>query len=62
MIEDEHHAIFDCTAYDTIREEFKDLLLENPTVNDILNPTTKEMATEVGKYLKQIEDRREQLL
>ena len=56
VIEDEHHAIFQCAAYRTIREEFKNLLQENPTVNKILNTTTKEMAEKVGKYLKLIEN------
>ena len=62
VIEDEHHAIFQCTAYDTIREEFKNLLQENPTVKKILNPTNKEMAEKVGKYLKLIENRRKELI
>ena len=62
VVEDEHHAIFDCSAYNTIREQFKDLLEENTTVKDFLNPTTKETATEVGKYLKLLEERRKELL
>ena len=62
IVEDEHHAIFVCSAYNTIREQFKNILEEHPTVKDFLNPTTKETATEVGKYLKLIEDRRKELL
>ena len=62
VVEDEQHAIFDCSAYDSIREQFEDLLEEHPTVNNFLNPTTKETATEVGKYLKLLEERRKELL
>ena len=62
VVEDEHHAIFDCAAYVSIREQFEDLLEEHPTVNSFLNPTTKETATEVGKYLKLLEERRKELL
>ena len=62
VVEDEHHAIFQCRAYDNIREEYKDLLQENPTVKKVLNPTNKEMAEKVGKYLKLIENRRKELI
>ena len=61
-IEDEHHALFDCSAYESIREQYSVLLQENPTVNDILNPRNKEMATSVGTYLKLIERERKSLL
>ena len=61
-MEDEHHAIFDCKAYDFIRNDFRELLDENPTVKQILNPGSKEMAEDVGKLLKHIEDTRKSLL
>ena len=62
VVEDEHHAIFDCKAYDFIRNDFRELLDENPTVKQILNPGSKEMAEDVGKLLKHIEDTRKSLL
>ena len=62
VLEDEHHAIFDCTAYVSIREQYQDLLQDNPSVNEILNPKSKEMATSVGTYLKLIEAERKSLL
>ena len=61
-IEDEHHALFDCRAYESIRAQFKDLLRENPTVNKMLNPRDKEMAMSVGKYLNLIEKERKSLV
>ena len=62
VVEDEHHAIFDCKAYDTIRTEYQDMLREFPTVKDILNPKTKEMANDVGRFLKLIEAERKLLI
>ena len=62
VLEDEHHAIFDCSAYVSIREQYEDLLRDNPSVNEILNPKSKEMATSVGTYLKLIEAERKSLL
>ena len=62
VIEDQHHAIFDCKAYDTIRTEYQDMLREFPTVKDILNPKTKEMANDVGRFLKLIEAERKLLI
>ena len=62
VLEDEHHAIFDCTAYVSIREQYQDLLQDNPSVNEILNPKSKEMTTSVGTYLKLIEAERKSLL
>ena len=58
VLEDEEHVIFNCRAYGSIREQFTDLLRENPTTRDILNPQRKEDAEKVGLMLKLIEDRR----
>ena len=57
VTEDEQHAIYHCKAYDSIRNEYKELLEENPTLK-FLNPKDKEMANRVGNYLKLIEDER----
>ena len=58
VIEDEEHVIFNCRGYNTIRSQFTNLLEENTTIHDILNPTSKEMAEEVGLFLKLIEEQR----
>ena len=62
VVEDEHHAIFDCKAYDYIRNDYRKMLSENPTVKKILNPGNKELAEDVGRFLKHIEDERKSLL
>ena len=62
IVEDEHHAIFICKAYTRIRNNYKNLLEENPSVNQMLNPKSKEMAINVGMFLKLIEAERESLL
>ena len=58
VVEDEQHVFFSCRAYNSIRTQFTTLLAENPTPRDLLNPTSKEMAEEVGLFLKLIEDQR----
>ena len=55
------HAIFVCRAYCTIRNNYKKMLEENPSVKLILNPKKTEMANNVGMYLKLIEDERKSL-
>ena len=62
IMEDEEHAIFNCRAYDTIRDSFRDLLQQYPTVKQILNPKDKETAEKVGSLLKLIEAERKSLL
>ena len=61
-IEDEHHVIFNCRAYDSIRTQFIDLLKANTTIQQILNPRNKNTAEQIGKFLKMIEDERKLLL
>ena len=58
VLEDEEHVIFNCRAYDSIRTQFADLLEENVTVRDILNPQRKDDAAKVGLMLKLIEEKR----
>jgi hypothetical protein len=62
IVEDEHHVIFNCRAYDNIRNGYRGLLVENPSVKQILNPRSKEMAESVGLFLKHIEDERKSLI
>ena len=61
VVEDEEHVIFNCRAYNTIREQFATLLEENPTTRDFLNPRNKEMAEKVGLFLKLVEEQRKDI-
>ena len=61
VLEDEDHVIFSCRAYESIRTQFTNLLEENPTVRDILNPQNKETAEKVGLLLKLIEEQRDDI-
>ena len=58
VVEDEPHILFRCSAYNSIRTQFIVLLEQNSTIHDLLNPTSREMAEEVGLFLKLIEDQR----
>ena len=62
VVEDEHHAIYLCRAYNTIRTDYRELLEIYPTVKQILNPQSKEMAEKVGMLLKLIEGERKSLI
>ena len=61
IIEDEHHVIFECRAYNNVRSQFSDILEENTTIQMILNPRGKEMAEKVGLMLKLIEKQRDDI-
>ena len=62
VMESEEHAIYTCTAYDTIRKDYDKLLIENPSLAMFLNPTDVNMVIDVGTFLKLIEERRKSLL
>ena len=62
VIEDEHHAIFDCKAYNHIRDDYRTMLEDHPSIQHILNPKSEETATQVGMFLKLIEAERYSLL
>ena len=62
VIEDEQHVIYHCQAYNTIRNDYRDLLEKCPTVKEILNPQNRETAEEVGMLLKLIEKKRHSLI
>ena len=62
VLEDEQHAIYDCRAYNTIRDDFRDILEQYPTVKQFLNPQDKETAEKVGMMLKLIEEERKLLI
>ena len=61
VIEDETHAIFNCRAYNTIRNNLGDLLQRFSTTKQILNPPDKETAEKVGLFLKLIEAERKSM-
>ena len=61
-VEDEAHVVYVCPAYETQRERFRTLLTENHTIEMFLNPKDKDTAMNVGKYLKVIEDIRNEIL
>ena len=61
VVEDEEHVLFVCRVYSSIRTQFHTLLQKHTTTRDLLNPTNKEAAEEVGLYLKLIEERREEI-
>ena len=62
VLEDEEHALFYCDAYEEIRRDNRELLQENQSLNDLLNPKDKETAHSVGCYLKQIEQKRKTMV
>ena len=62
VLEDEEHALFHCDAYEEIRQDNRELLRENQSLNDLLNPKDKETAHALGCYLKQIEQRRKSMI
>ena len=59
-VEDEHHALFVCTAHYNIRLKFKDRI-KWTSVADLLNPSTEDELNVVGEYLKEIEKNMEVL-
>lgn len=54
-LEDEHHALFACSAHIFIREHYHDILSRYTTVQSILHPTTTTDANTIGKYILDIE-------
>ena len=58
VLEDEYHVLFVCVRYADIRRSFIQLINKNPTVRDMLHPSAPEVANEVGRYLKLIEEAR----
>ena len=61
VVEDEHHAIYDCTAHNFIRPEYEDLLSTNNTVAKMLNPQSHQVVKLVAGYLRKIEQNMEDL-
>ena len=61
MLEDEHHALFICTAHTFIRARYTELLSTYATVPSILHPKTVEDANTIGNYIRDIEKNMDQL-
>ena len=62
VLEDEKHAIYICAAYNSIRVKNRNLLMENPSLQQFLNPRDKFTAIKVGNFLKTLEETRKNLL
>ena len=61
VLEDEHHALFICTAHTFIRARYTELLSTYATVPSILHPKTVEDANTIGNYIRDIEKNMDQL-
>jgi hypothetical protein len=61
VLEDEHHAIFVCPRYDTIRRKHATLIQEYARVEDIFNPGNVSDATRLGNMLLEVEQKRKDL-
>ena len=61
VIEDEHHAIFDCTAHNFIRTDYEEHININNTVAKMLNPQSHQEVKRVAEYLRKIEKNMEEL-
>ena len=55
-LEDEHHALFICPQYDTIRLTFRDYLSTYDTVKKVLNPNHQSIA-ETATLLHKIDEK-----
>ena len=60
-MEDEHHALFVCTAHTFIRARYSELLSTHTSVSSILHPDTIEDANTIGNYIRDIERNMETL-
>ena len=57
VIEDEIHAIYTCSAHNTIRETYKHIVnLNDQNIQQLLNPTNVTDAINVASFLEEIEN------
>ena len=62
VIEDERHAIYDCSVHRIIREKYKNILkLEDANLQRLLNPTSINEAINLGKFLNEIDENLKEL-
>ena len=61
VLEDEHHALFICSAHIFIRARYTELLSTYATVPSILHPKTVDDANTIGNYIRDIEKNMDQL-
>ena len=55
VVEDESHALFDCRAHASIRDNYRELLNEYPSTAEILNPKKEIDIIRISKYIREIE-------
>ena len=60
-LEDENHAIFECSAHRIIRMNYVQIITTLPTVRMFLNPETIDLMKDVAKFLGKIEENMEKL-
>ena len=60
-VEDEHHVVYHCPLYRSIRLKHQNLLISLKTIPELLNPTNIADANEVGDLLLSINDIRSKL-
>ena len=60
-LEDEAHAIYICSLYDTIRPKYLEFSSRYPSITTIFNPVNVQDAVTLGNYLTEIECYRENL-
>ena len=62
VVEDEYHAIYDCSVHRLIRDKYRDILhLEERNIQKLLNPTTTIEANSLGRFLNEIDENLKEL-
>ena len=57
VIEDEEHALYDCSAHRVIREKYRDSLhLERRNIKELFNPADVDLAKKLAAFLSEIEE------
>ena len=59
-VEDEHHVIFVCPLYSSVRRKYHDFMSKHHTITSIINPVTIQDAECLGSMLLEIEKIRKQ--
>ena len=57
VVEDEYHAIYDCSVHRLIREKYRNILnFEDVNLQSLLNPSSVIEANNLGKFLNEIDE------
>ena len=59
VVEDEHHAIFQCRLYNQVRSKFPHIFNKPQNVKSFLNPKSKDKLYDIANILLEIEKIRE---